>query len=212
MATPAEDAKTKIVAIVRDLDEANRNALFEAVGETLSTRPKAADSPASEVKKCKGAMQPGFIILTGVLLPAALIIAWCVGKEPLVTDIDSKMLLTLLGFVVALAAYLASVAREIVKGLGALVKTGPNYQKDNKKLRLNIAWTTTAEIQLVVVGLLIFLRIVMGTKPFIPTPLISEPIPFDNIIVIYLGLILVLLAVMHVRIWVSQCPFRKIGN
>jgi 4-hydroxybenzoate polyprenyltransferase len=135
-------------------------------------------------------------------LPVALIIAWHQGNQYLVSDVnDTKTFLTFLAFVVALAAYLANVAREIIK------KLNDAKGDDRLKLKCNIAWTTAAEMQLVALGLFVFVRIIFGKDPFIPTPFIREPILLDNIIWIYLGLTLLLLAFLHFRVWKNECPF-----
>jgi hypothetical protein len=56
--------------------------------------------------------------------------------------------LTFLGFIVALAAYLASLARELIEALGQLATT------DNKRAlpKTRLGWISTAEFQLLVLG------------------------------------------------------------
>jgi hypothetical protein len=163
-------------------------------------------SKIAEQKKCRKCF---FRLVAASFYFLALIVAWYFGKRSVVHDTyDTKAFLTMLPFVVALAAYLANVAREIIKKLGTKDSNGKNANTpaDILKMRCNIAWMTTAEIQLVVLGLLILVRIIAGPDPFIPTPFIHEPILIENIIWIYLSLILVLLSVLHLRVWKNERP------
>lgn len=125
-----------------------------------------------------------------------------------VNQIDMKVLLGVLAFVVSLAAYLASVSREIVKKLGS-------ENLDNtarRKGKLNIGWTSSAEMQLVLLGLLLIPRIVFGQVNLFKSDHVFN---FDNFLFIYFMLILVYMASLHIRVWVIDFPYfvdRKIGE
>lgn len=76
---------------------------------------------------------------------------------------------------------------------------------------LGIAWTTAAEIQLVLLGLLTIVRVAAGPEPFMPAAFLNGPVLFGNFLVAYLCLILIFLSGLHMRVWVNEAPFRHAG-
>lgn len=113
--------------------------------------------------------------------------------------------LTFLGFIVALAAYLASIARELIKTLNALAET----DEKRKVTKLDLGWVSTAEFHLVVIGAFTSARIVLGPTCDSKNVCIAgiELIELDFFLMIYLALILLLLAGLHVRQWVAHKPW-----
>ena len=201
MSTPVESATEEITAVIRKLEAANRQAVFAAVNVALGTTPKDASTGPTPVPRLRGK----FLVVIGLMFIGSVAIAWwLLGGRELSGELNEfKTLMTLLGFAVALAAYLANVSREIVKRLSVL----PDTDGNRWVLRENIAWTTTAEIQLVILGLLVIFRIASGERS-LEFGLLSRPILLNNVIAIYLGTILGLLGYLHARTWRIYRPFR----
>jgi hypothetical protein len=202
MATPQEDAKKSILEKVEAFDSENRKALLLDIAKTLGIQFDAAgtaeSSPAKRVHK-------RYFFAIGMCLLAALLIACLKGGDSLVgTDVSPRLFIAFLAFVVALAGYLAGVVRETIKRLGAVNKSD---RPERLKLKRYAAWTTTAEIQLVLLGVFTVFRVAAGPGPFFHFSPLSTPILFDNFLVGYLCAILVLLAGLHARVWWSECPF-----
>jgi hypothetical protein len=206
MSTPEEEAKQKILEAVRELEDAKRKVLLEDVAKDLNL-PQQAGVATAELPAEKIHMR--YLFSIGLLLLAALGMAAFIGETDLLGESgDTKTLLMLLGFVVALASYLASVARETVKKMATLEKRNTD---DRLKLKRNIAWTTAAEIQLVLLGLLTIVRVAAGAEPFMPVFFFSGPVLLGNFLVAYLCLILIFLSGLHMRVWVSEAPFKHAG-
>ena len=113
--------------------------------------------------------------------------------------------LTFLGFIVALAAYLASIARELIKTLNPLAQT----DEKRKVPKLDLGWISTAEFHLVLLGAFTSARIVLGPTCDSKNLCIAgiELTELDFFLMIYLALILLLLAGLHIRQWVAHKPW-----
>jgi hypothetical protein len=109
---------------------------------------------------------------------------------------DLKTYLAFLAFVVALASYLASVSREIVKAL--VGKTGEN----RKRLKENIFYIVSAEIPLVFLGVLCIFR--FNITYFIFEKLSLDIVNYDIFLVSFLLVILLWMTVLHFRIWKNE--------
>jgi hypothetical protein len=109
---------------------------------------------------------------------------------------DLKTYLAFLAFVVALASYLASVSREIVKALTN--KTGD----DRKKLKENLFYIVSAEIPLVFLGILCVIR--FNIAYFIFGKLNVDIVNYDIFLVSFLLIILLWMTVLHFRIWKNE--------
>ena len=187
-----EAALTKIKQAVHDLEASRRESLF---GELLKNWEGATGAGARKAAPPRKEFHIRFVVMILLILVGAVLLTYVKGREALLdASIDTKMLVAVLAFVVSLAAYLASVAREIVKRLGE----SDLADKERKKAQFNVAWTTTAEMQLVLLGLFILIRVAFGSGPFIAS---EQVFLFDNFLAIYLGLILFFLAGLHVRVW-----------
>lgn len=183
-------AKGQIKEALKNIDPAvQKEILIELLAEL-------GDSNQTKI------FHPRFPIAIGLTLALAAIITVTLGKDMLIKNlvIDPKALIATLAFVVSLAAYLAGVVREIVKRLSAV-----NMDENKKReLKLHAAWVATAEMQLVLLGVLLIVRVAFG-------PVLHEQpdttFRFDNFLPIYFGLILLFLSGLHARIWRYECPF-----
>lgn len=110
---------------------------------------------------------------------------------------DLKIQLAFMAFVLAMASYLASVTREIVKKL----EDEPN----DKESRVNIAWIVIAEINLIALGLETFVRIVRGPRP---VSIGSWIFPLESLLVWHLITTVAWLMINHGRIWWNKTPWR----
>lgn len=108
---------------------------------------------------------------------------------------DLKTYLAFLAFVVALASYLASVSREIVK---ALPSTGDN----RKRLKKNLFYIVSAEIPLVFLGILCVIR--FNIAYFIFEKLNLDIVNYDIFLVSFLLVTLLWMTVLHFRIWKNE--------
>lgn len=109
---------------------------------------------------------------------------------------DLKTYLAFLAFVVALASYLASVSREIVKVL--VGKTGDN----RKRLKENLFYIVSAEIPVVFLGILCVFR--FNIAYFIFEKLNVDIVNYDIFLISFLLVILLWMTVLHFRIWKNE--------
>jgi hypothetical protein len=143
-----------------------------------------------------------FPIAIVVTLLLATIIPWRLGKDMLIENlvVDPAGLIAALAFVVSLAAYLAGVVREIVKKLSAVSMD----MEKKRELKLHAAWVAAAEMQLVLLGVLLIVRVAFEPVWWERSPLTFR---FDNFLPIYFGLIMLFLSGLHARIWWVNEPF-----
>lgn len=189
------------------------------VGEELKTRDarwadaikKALDgakTPAAEFKTARKSYLP--VWLVALALPFAALGAACALSEPgaappRLTEITQQI--GLLAFVVALAAYLANVSRELIKTIGAAEAHASESTLGHlTDMRKNLAWVVEAETQLVILGLLVSLRL----TPSLAARATGSIGRYDNFLLVYLALIVVNLAFLHARQWRLNSPFKCI--
>ena len=183
--------KNAVTEAVKTLNEFNKKAVHDAV-DTASSASSQVETPPG--KKPAKSFDWRFLLVIVVMIGLTLAFAVRFPEDEQSLKIgEFRALLTFLGFVVALASYLASVSREIVKKLSESDEERPIRKR-------SIAWMTTAEIQLVLLGLLIILRIAIGAHTWM-IPYCGKPVSFDRITVSYLGVILIMLACLHCRVW-----------
>ncbi len=135
------------------------------------------------------------------LLLAGAVVVWVVvasliGKEwDLLLD-KAPAQLGFLGFVVALASYLAAVRRESVK---ALKQTQDPEREDRKKA---VARITIAEQALVCLGILTISRIILSPVGANIPGLNAWPLSYtDHLLVVMLCAVIFYLAFLHFREW-----------
>jgi hypothetical protein len=206
-----ETAKKAVTDAIRylalDPREEYKRAILVTV-EAAFSQGNDADPAASNNKKTKISWYFWGGIISMVVLS---FIGTIYVTDPRIIEIGSvkdgvpkvfgfKTLLMLLGFIVALSSYLASVIREIVK---TSPKTIERYIKNKKRITL----ISFAEMQVVVVGLLGIIRIFTGHHSW-SVPLLQKTFSFDGFIVTYLALILTYLSYLHYRSWRENKPWR----
>lgn len=184
--TTLEQAKNDLTTILAKLKTANKNALKNVIDSELpETTPERNESnPESYVFRLLILIAIIFVI--GVFASKLVIID---ASNPF----ERKDFYFLLAFSVALASYLATTVRELVKS----IKTTANYDK-KRKLKWNIFFITAAEASLLYLGVMVIYRIGIGSFT-----LRIFGTPSDKLIVSYLAVILVYLVVLHIRAWFS---------
>jgi hypothetical protein len=99
------------------------------------------------------------------------------------------------GFIVALAAYLATVARALKEKIAGLKENPANKMVEIEKHARNLALIIQTEAMLVWLGLLTLLRVIVGP------PTSMDVSYFDYFLLVYLCSVIVCLAYLHVRQW-----------
>ncbi len=183
--------------------------LFERSDSTAGLRGKVIEpaSTAQGVKEMAATESSKLFKLRFVpfLMGIALLAFYLAYNLPNPTDdllSDFSKQLTFLGFIVALAAYLASVGRELVKTLN--VRNDPK-RPDHK---LDLGWIVTAEFNLVMLGIFTSARVVLGPTCSQGVCMAGiELLELDFFLVIYLALTIVFLAGLHARQWIYRMPW-----
>ncbi|HEY1267939.1 MAG TPA: hypothetical protein VGH16_11850, partial [Candidatus Binatia bacterium] len=137
----------------------------------------------------------------GALVIIPILALWLAGRDwfgaAIVPNNKSPFeitaLLTFLGFVVAVASYLAAVGREIVKKIGDADKGS----KDWKNYKVNIGYVAVSELNLLLLGIAIFARIVTGPDKWNFGIVSVFP---DALLVAYLAAIIGALILNHLRV------------
>jgi hypothetical protein len=152
-------------------------------------------------------------LIAPVPLLIAIIIKWVlflyfgesIDASPRLMEIHHQI--AVLAFVVALAAYLSNVSREILKITREIEisKTAIRIIERNRK---SIAWITEAEIHLVLLGVLASLRLILG--PYWRSITGYNVGAMDNFLLIYLTVIVVNLALLHMRQWWIHESFKAV--
>ena len=125
--------------------------------------------------------------------------------------LEVKDLLTLLAFATALAAYLANVAREIVKAIKA---SSADQQlpgnKDWETHKRNIYWMGIAEACLVLFGLLTATRLLSYVFVLQSLHKLKQAVGLfssDAFLLTFLSLILMSLGIRHLVVWLEEKPW-----
>lgn len=119
-------------------------------------------------------------------------------------QLDSRSIILFLGFVVALASYIANVGRELVKDLRAGTPAEPAKTKES------VFRLAQVEVSLVLLGLLTMIyAAVSATNPVWCRSIGSQTISFAPgvFLISYLFLILLWLARLHLRVWNMVNPW-----
>ncbi|MGZ8271063.1 MAG: hypothetical protein ACXW1T_07630 [Methylophilus sp.] len=137
------------------------------------------------------------ILIFVLMLTVSLLLADFLQKNFSLDSFDDlKTYLAFLAFVVALASYLASVSREIVKVLPS--KSGDN----RKKLKENLFYIVSAEIPLVFLGVLCVFR--FNITYYIFEKLNLDIVNYDIFLISFLLVILLWMTTLHFRIWKNE--------
>lgn len=117
--------------------------------------------------------------------------------------LNIEILFAILAFVIALAAYVASVARQIVE---KLPKAKKKYPKKWLVLKCNIFFLVSAEILMLLFGLAAIIRIFTGPYQM-DLHYRDLCLSFDSFLLTYLAFILAYMAYLHYRIWRQIKPW-----
>ena len=195
-----EEAKANIRGSVATLREATADELYFSLVQELIPEARLNTSP-KPVKECclaKFVTPVALVFLVAACAYAILrIIGFSDGLDRL-PSFTAKDRVVLLGFVVALASYVATVGRELVKQVS---KKEGNDQKQTKK---SIFFLVQVEASLVLLGVSAIITLFFGdflkalftfgedkTVYFVP----------DVFLVVYLAMILLWMSGLHVRVW-----------
>jgi hypothetical protein len=200
--TDIDTAKDLLQQTTTEISEALNTLLEVAKDAKIKFGGKSAQEPTADQKSEDRKQRKWWLLLRFVaILVISVLIAFVPpwkGIMPRGNELldELRVQITFLGFVVALASYLASVTRESVKSLKDLDFT------ETVKRKNYLAWVTTAEQSLVALGCVAIVRIVfspMGAR----IPVLNEiPLLYtDQFLLIYLGVIIAYLAWVHVRQW-----------
>jgi hypothetical protein len=194
-------AKKEISKIVCDLNKANNqelnNELFKGFCDHNSQNPPLDKS----LRWVWGVL---FIIILIVIFGASCYVAAKVGVNGKKLE-EGNSTQIFLAFVVALASYLASVARETVKALSL-------SNKDRIRYKTNIFMMAIAEIQLVIISVLTMCKIaflpgfILRNFPAL-SRLLCESITLNSFLVSYLLVTMFWLALIHFRVWWITAPW-----
>lgn len=188
-------AKEEIIAAIEKFEQDNRDELLNAVKAAFSSKKSAGDG---------GPKNPGirnalrllvFVVVIVTLFSAAVELA---ALAPAFVEVpqgsELRLLLMFLAFVVALASYLASVARETVKRVRAL------SADEAIRRRKDLYWMATAEVPLVILGVLAIGRLLTEWRT-VTLPYIDLSVSVDAFLVSCLAVILLWMALLHGRVW-----------
>jgi hypothetical protein len=177
-----EDKKKKVIEKITNIKSPTKNDLLKIIDEVYQEDEK------SHFLRL-------FLIFV-LMFAFSLLLADFLQKNFSLDSFDDlKTYLAFLAFVVALASYLASVSREIVK---VVPKTGDN----RKRLKKNLFYIVSAEIPLVFLGILCVIR--FNIAYFIFGKLNVDIVNYDIFLVSFLLVILLWMTVLHFRVWKNE--------
>jgi len=134
------------------------------------------------------------MIVAGVV-SFGLLMIFTPTLKPATMPLHSGTILTFLGFVVALAAYLATVGRALKEKIGKLKEQPEAATGEIMRQAMNLTRIFRAEAMLVFLGLLTVGRVVVG-------PLANvEVSSFDYFLAVYMCTVIVYLAYLHAAQW-----------
>jgi hypothetical protein len=184
-----EEAKQELKETIAKLKKGNSTALKEIIDSGLDEDDATGNNENND-KFIWGA----FIFLFALF--AIVFVANCVSGhlQPNNIDIKQKDFFYLFVFSLALAAYLASTIREVVKVIR-------EAKKPKKHLEWRVLSITAAEASILIFGVILIFRVYIGDRT-----LISLSAPSDSFIISYLISILVYLMLLHVIAWFTFKP------
>jgi len=192
-------ARKEILAAIDDFEKANRRELLEDLVAALGPRNRADEGEEQGAAKRNRLWK--LIAGVSVIFVVAAAFATLIPPTVVVPQMqDLRILLTFLAFVVALASYLASVARESIKRLGSGEANKP------QQLREGLFYLATAEVPLVLAGVLGIVRLFTGPRG-VAIPYTPWYLSFDAFLLCLLAVILLWMARLHLRIWRITKPW-----
>ena len=138
------------------------------------------------------------VTILAALVSLALLAIFKPTLDPSIMPLHSGTLLTFLGFIVALAAYLATVARALKDKITAL-KEKTNFDAEQiAKHAENLMRIIKAEALLVWIGVMTMGRILVG-------PLMDvKVLDFDYFLLVYMVFTILYLGYLHAKQWTYQ--------
>lgn len=192
---PLEIAKEVIVEVVNRFAEAQKNELLKAISGALQNKVENKTGKPSD-NKGSWAFKLGLIVFGMILLALISSVLILAKNAEFFNKLDASGLFQLIGFVFALSSYLATVARETATTLSAAKIDYKKYIEIKK----NIFCMLIAEMSLILLGVLAIFRLIFGSGTWF-LQFVNKCISFDAFLFSFLAVILICLAIIHVRIW-----------
>lgn len=191
-----EKAIKEVLEVFNRFAEPQKQELLTAVQKTLQD------------EKESWAGKLGLIVFLMILIALIFSVPIYANNVGYYRELSADNLFQLIAFVFALSSYLASVARETAKTLSDAKKH--DYEK-YIKIKKNIFCMLSAEMPLILLGVLAILRLIIGPyAQFIPC--INQCVSLDAFLLSFLATILLRMVYLHTRIWWSQPAWRYDKN
>ena len=202
----------QIVAIINSALDVEKNEILKVVSEALKGNVKSKAKINIDKIKVSWAGKLGLIVFLMILLALIFSVPIYANNVGGYRELKASDLFQLIVFVFALSSYLASVARDTAKTLGITTDIA-----DCIKYKKHIFYMLTAEMPLILLGMLAILRLVLGSITWL-VPCINRCLSFDTFLLSFLGVILLGMICLHARIWWMYEPWNvykepsKVGN
>jgi hypothetical protein len=200
-----EDLRKALGRAVADLNSHHQAQFSTAIQQAFAAR----DEPPADSAPCSR-WRGGYVFL-GVmtaLLSVTVLLTWS-SPMSMAAQLHGELRNTLifLAFIVALASYLASVMRETVKRLG---ESSLSRQR-RCRLGANLYWMATAEVPLVVIGLLTLVGLYVRGLEWSGNGWITDDrlLVFDQFLLTALGVLLLYMLGLHMRVWFLNRPWKS---
>jgi len=207
--TELDEAKRKYLEVVTTLKGAtNEELTFALLREFSQTAESAGTRQSDNNLNSKRLCFWGPIILVLFVAAGSSAVLGFMGfseKLSCIFQFEIKERIVFLGFVVALASYVASVGRELVKQLSA--EHDVNLKK---KTKLSIFLLVQVEIGLVFIGVSAVIFLFFGNfLKELATSGDGKTVYFnpDFFLTVYLSLILLWMSSLHARVWKITKPW-----
>ena len=185
-----ENAKNRIIEIIKALNDENTKKLLKAVEEALIDEKKVTNS----TNQCIPGKKQFWFIFSAIIILGMILSVF----KPFINAgdrLEFEMLFGFLVFVVALASYVASVARQIIERLRT------DKLKEKITPRKSLYYLVIAEMHLVIVGLFVIIRIILDSW------LCKICFSPDSFLMSYLAVILFYMVFLHRRVWINEKPW-----
>jgi len=187
-----EEAKAELSKIVEKLKAGNNNSLKNIIDSELP----AGNHPQSESEDKHESWRPYyFLFLIILIISVSWIAALCLPVTDDLHQLKRQHFFYFIAFSVALASYLAATIREFVKSI--------SKSSNPRPLKVNIFYIAIAEASLLIFGILLIFRVLIGSHG-----ILFIPAPSDAFIVSYLSGILLYSIVLHLRAWSKHPPWK----
>ncbi len=200
-----EKATKKVVEVFNGFAKNQKQEFLKAVQKALQDDKAFQDNKENKIEKSLADKLKLIIdklwLLIFVMTFSALIFSVLIYANDEYRELKPSDLFQLIGFVFALSSYLASVARDTAKTLSNITDI-----TDRVKYKTHIFYMATAEIPLVILGVLAIIRLIVGPITRV-VPCINRCVSFDAFLLSLLAVILIRMAYLHARIWWEVEPW-----